>query len=287
MWMLLLVLTDWTAAEQLARGGHYAAAQTQLARAPENSARWHILSSKVADGLNQPAAAVAEAEAALRLEPRNEAAHLQLGGIFLSRNTPDAALEIFTEAQTALPGSPLIRLGRALALKELQLWPQAEAELTRCLPNPLAFDALATILIQHARFSDAGQLAHRFLETAPSDYRGWYFAAAAKEGLDQPGVEADIRRSLARHPQFAAAHALWGKWLLKHDRLAEAAAALQQAARLRPGLVQAHLHLAQAYRRLGRADDAAREFNIVGDLKEKEKAPLPRLDFHRGAASPR
>src|ERR1700687_1390516 len=48
----------------------------------------HLLASKAYEGLNDPSQAVAEAEAALNLEPRSEAAHLQLGQIFLTHNTP-------------------------------------------------------------------------------------------------------------------------------------------------------------------------------------------------------
>ena len=285
MWILLvLMLADWTAVERLVARGEYRAAQSRLASLPKDSARWYVLSSKIADGLNDPGAAVSAAEAALQLEPRNESAHVQLGSIFLSRNTPDAALEVFTEAQVLLPQSLLIRLGRGLALKELQRWDAAEAELTHCLPNLLAFDALATTLMQRGRLAEATLLAQRFIKAAPQDYRGWYFAAAAKEAFDEPGFEVDVRRSIALGPQFAASRALLGKWLLKHDRVTEAAFELEQAARWRPDLVQAHLQLAQAYRRLGRHSDAAREFNIVSDLKEKEKAPRQRLLFHRGAS---
>ena len=285
MWtLLLLMLADWAAVERLVARGDYRAAQSELASLPQNSARWYVLSSKIADSLNNPATAVSAAEAALQLEPRNESAHVQLGSIFLSRNTPDAALEVFTEAQVLLPQSLLIRLGRGLALKELQRWDDAEAELTRCLPNLLAFDALATTLMQRGRLADAALLAQKFIKAAPQDYRGWYFAAAAKEAFDEPGFEVDVRRSIALGPQFAASRALLGKWLLKHDQVTEAAVELEQAIRWRPDLVQAHLQLAQAYRRLGRNSDAAREFNIVSDLKEKEKAPRQRLLFHRGAS---
>ena len=285
MWtLLLLMLADWAAVERLVARGDYRPAQSALASLPKNSARWYVLSSKIADGLNNPGTAVSAAEAALQLEPRNESAHVQLGSIFLSRNTPDAALEVFTEAQVLLPQSLLIRLGRGLALKELQRWDDAEAELTRCLPNLLAFDALATTLMQRGRLADAALLAQKFIKAAPQDYRGWYFAAAAKEAFDEPGFEVDVRRSIALGPQFAASRALLGKWLLKHDQVTEAAVELEQAIRWRPDLVQAHLQLAQAYRRLGRTSDAAREFNIVSDLKEKEKAPRQRLLFHRGAS---
>jgi hypothetical protein len=47
--------------------------------------------------------------------------------------------------------------------------------------------------------------------------------------------------------------------------------------------VQAHLHLAQALQRLNRREEAARSFETVRQLKEKEKAPRQKLLFHRGA----
>jgi tetratricopeptide (TPR) repeat protein len=281
--VLLFAVIDWTAVEQLVAQGRYAEAQTRLAQLPSASPRWHLLASKIFDGLGDPAAAVQQAENALALDPRSEAAHVQLGTIFLSHHTPEAALEVFTEARQLLPQSLLLRLGRGLALQELQRWDDAEADLSACLPHPLAYDALATILLQRGRFPELVRLAERFRESAPGDYRPWYFLAAAKEAQDVAGVEADLRESLRRNPRFAASHALLGKWLLKQGRAAEAVPELEQATQLRPDLVQAHLHLAQALQRLNRREEAARSFETVRQLKEKEKAPRQKLLFHRGA----
>lgn len=281
--VLLFALVDWTAVEQLVAQGRYADAQKQLAQLPGGTPRWHLLASKVADGLGDPAAAVQQAEQALALDPRSEAAHVQLGTIFLSRHTPEAALEVFTEARQLLPQSLILRLGRGLALQELQRWDDAEADLSACLPHPLAYDALATILLQRGRFPELVQLAERFRQSAPNDHRPWYFLAAAKEAQDLPGVDVDLRQSLTRNARFAASHALLGKWLLKQGRAAEAVPALEQATQLRPDLVQAHLHLAQALQKLNRREEAARAFETVRQLKEKEKAPRQKLLFHRGA----
>ncbi|OYW08925.1 MAG: hypothetical protein B7X34_07710 [Acidobacteriia bacterium 12-62-4] len=281
--VLLFAVIDWAAVEQLVAQGRYADAHKQLAELPSGTLRWQLLASKIFDGLGDPASAVQHAEKALGLDPRSEAAHVQLGTIFLSRHTPEAALEIFSEARQLLPASLLIRLGRGLALQDMQRWDDAEADLTGCLPHPLAFDALATILLQRGRFPELAQLAGRFRQSAPGDHRPWYFLAAAKEAQDLPGVEADLRQSLSRNPRFAASHALLGKWLLKQGRSEEAVAALRQATQLRPDLVQAHLHLAQALQKLNRREEAARSFDTVRALKEKEKAPRQKLLFHRGA----
>ncbi|MGH9661430.1 MAG: tetratricopeptide repeat protein [Bryobacteraceae bacterium] len=281
-WLALLAFADWGAIEREVAAGRYAEALTQLEAEPERPARWHVLASRAYDGLNDPARAVAQAEAALKLDPRHEPAHVQLGYIFLSRNTPTAAVEVFTEAEKAFPQSRVVKLGLGLALKELQRYDEAEKTLAACWPHPLAFDALATILVQRLKFAEAKDLAARFIQTHPADYRGYYFLAAAKDGLLERDARERVRQSLARKEDFAASHALLGKIQLREGEFEAAAASLETAIRLRPDLVQAHLHLGRVYQKLGRPGDAAREFAIVRELKEKEAQPKPSLRYHRG-----
>lgn len=282
LWLALLAFSDWGAVERHIVAGRYREALAQLELERERPAAWHVLASKAYDGLNDPARAVAEAEAALQLDPRNEPAHVQLGYIFLSRNTPMAAVEIFADAERIFPQSLVVRLGKGLALKELQRHDEAEKTLKACWPHPVAFDALATVFVQRGKFDEAKDLAMRFIHGNPEDYRGYYFLAAAKDGLRETGAREAARQSLARKADFAASHALLGKIQLREGDLEGAAASLEQAIRRRPDLVQAHLHLAQTYRKLGRGTDASREFAIVRELHKKEAQPKPSLRYHRG-----
>jgi tetratricopeptide (TPR) repeat protein len=280
--MALIAFADWGSIERSLTGGRYRDALAQLEAEPDRSVRWHVLASKAYDGLDNPARAVAEAEAALQINPRSEAAHVQLGYIFLGRNTPLAAAEIFADAEKLLPDSLVVRLGKGLAQKELQRYDEAEDSLRTCLPHPIAFDALATILVQRGKFEQAKDLATRFIGTNPADYRGYYFLAAAKDGLQEDDAVTAAKQSLARKPDFAATHALLGKIYLRQGAIPEAVAALERAIQYRPTLVQAHLHLAQAFRKLGRTEDAAREFRLVSDLRKAEAQPKPSLRYHRG-----
>jgi tetratricopeptide (TPR) repeat protein len=193
-----------------------------------------------------------------------------------------AAVQIFSDAERMFPRSVVVRLGRGLALKELQRYDEAEKTLADCWPHPLAFDALATVLVQRKNFADAKNWSTKFIETNPEDYRGYYFLAAAKDGLEEKDARQVLRQSLARKPDFAASHALLGKILLQGGEVEAAAASFEQAIRYRPDLKQAHLQLAQAYRKLGRETDAKREFGIVRQLTEKEARPKPSLKWHRG-----
>ena len=109
---------DFSSPEKLIAAGEYRQALAALENISPATARRHLLASKALDGLDEPARAVSEAEAGLELDPRNESLHLQLAQIFLSRNTPQAAYEVFSDAQRLFPDSILVQLGKGLALKD-------------------------------------------------------------------------------------------------------------------------------------------------------------------------
>jgi tetratricopeptide (TPR) repeat protein len=273
--------------EQLIAIGQYRAALDASAKASPSPAL-HVLRSKAYDGLGDPKHAVEEAEAALAIDARFEAAHLQLGQIFLGHNTPQAAYEIFSEALELFPGSFFLRLGRGLALKDLQRHDDAEADLRECLRQrpdfPLAFDALATVYLHATRLDDVLSLAEAYRARNPKDYRGAYFAAAAREARKEDDAEAlALAREAARlNPRFAAAHALAGKLLLKRGDAGAAIVSLEEAVRLRPNYTPALLHLGQAYQKAGREADAARAFEAFRVEKIREQKGSTSLDFRRG-----
>jgi tetratricopeptide (TPR) repeat protein len=270
--------------------GNYRVALTKLesiAVQDRNSA-WHLLASRAYDGLNDPAKAVQEAQAAVSLAPRSEASYLQLAQIFLSRNTPLPAHEILSDASKMFPESAPVRLGVGLALKELQRYDEAIQVLTECLRlkpdlGP-AFDALGASYLEANRFDDLVSVATEYTHRNPRDFRGYYYQAAAKEKLqmDPTGAEVLIRRSIEYNSRFAASYALLGKVLMGSGRLEPAATALEEAVRLRPDYTPAHYYLANVYRKLGRDGDARREFAEVSRLKQEESKPVPKLNYHRG-----
>jgi predicted Zn-dependent protease len=147
----------------------------------------------------------------------------------------------------------------------------------------LAFDGLATLLIQGRRYEEARELAEAFRQANPRDFRGPYFLAAALEGEKEmgPDIESLIEDALRVNPNFAAAWSLLGKVMLRAGRAADAIAPLERAVALRPDLAAARLQLAGAYRKLGRDADAQREFQSIRELKENPQQP-PRLVYRRG-----
>ena len=286
--MLALAQNTLAPVERLIAAGKYQAAVEELERNTNRSFQWHLLESKALEGIGDLPRAVSEVEAALQLEPRNEAAHLQLGQIFLSHNTPLAALEIFTDAQQLFPQSFLIRLGRGLALKEIGRYDQSAVVLQEALSQQpssgIAFDGLATVLLQNSKFEEAQRVSESYVSRNTADYRGFFYLAAAREGLalrDDISLEL-LKKSLELNPDFAATHSLLGKILLRQNSLQAAALALERSIALRPDHVPSHMTLATVYRKLGREADARKEFQTIREINEKERQPSPSLLYHRG-----
>lgn len=183
----------------------------------------------------------------------------------------------------------MIALGRGLARKGLLQYEEAERDLLGCLAKDaklaVAFDALASMYVQTFRYEDAERLSRQFIVSAPEDYRGYYYLAAALEGAKREPAWAleYLRQSIDRNPRFAAAYALAGKVMTAQNRTEEAIVQLKRATELRPDYSPAHLYLGNAYRNAGRAADAAREFQTVRELKEKE-AQVPSLRYHKGGS---
>lgn len=273
--------------EELIAAGKHGPALELLARTPDSLKR-RLLASQAYGGLGDAAGAVKEAEAALSFDPKSEAAHLQLGQIFLTHNTPAAAVDIFSEALALHPQSLLLLLGRGIALKDLTRYDEAEKDLLICLrlkPGlALAFDALATVYIHSKRFEDARLLADEFKSLRPEDYRSYYFSAAAREGMQASVQEVEplLMESIRLNPDYAASRALLGKVQLHDGRTNPAILSLEYAERLRSDYSPAVLLLAQAYRKAGRLGESAAAFQRVRELKEKEQTPRPSLRYHRG-----
>ena len=250
----------------------------------------HLHAAQAYDAWKDPAKAVAEAQAEIQSDPGSLAGYLLLGQIFLEYNTPQPAVEIYSKALQLAPDSLLAHLGEGLALKGIQRFAEAEKELSLCFRRDpgmaVAFDALADLYLEALNYEQLAALSQQFLQANPSDYRGYYYLAAAKEHEkeDRQAAQALLEKAIGLNPKFAASFALLGKLLLQDGRAGDAARELERAIELRPDYRPAHLYLGNAYRKLGREADAAREFQLVRELNEKESAK-PSLRYHRGEPS--
>ena len=111
----------------------------------------------------------------------------------------------------------------------------------------------------------------------PNDAR-LYVACAAMllASPDSPKLRAEAKNLLQKAvklaPQSAEAHYQLGQLALQQNRLKDAEAEFSLSLQSDPHRSKAHFALSVVYRRMGRTDDATRQFAIYQDLKRAEES---------------
>ena len=105
-------------------------------------------------------------------------------------------------------------------------------------------------------------------------------ALIAVAAIDLDRAEIEEAATLARHaitadPDSAEAHHVLGRILLDRQQWQSAAFELETARRLNPGNPQVRFHLAMAYGKLGRSQEAKAEIEAFHRLKAKEDTMAP------------
>jgi tetratricopeptide (TPR) repeat protein len=93
----------------------------------------------------------------------------------------------------------------------------------------------------------------------------WKGQPAGSPPADMRPVEAHLRRAVALDPKLAKGFLELGILLSDQQRYKEAILQLRSAARVEPGLAQAHYRLARAYQRTGQNElaEGARDLRAV------------------------
>jgi tetratricopeptide (TPR) repeat protein len=141
--------------------------------------------------------------------------------------------------------------------------------------DPRVADANATlgfIYFKQGRLPEAEQALRAELAAHADNVRARHTLAAVLELENQPEEAVKLLRAVLKaRPGFADARYLLGKILLAQGSAAEAVDHLEGASRLAPDDANIHYQLAQAYQKLGRADDAQKEFATFQQLKDKRR----------------
>jgi len=100
----------------------------------------------------------------------------------------------------------------------------------------------------------------------------FYLGEVARQQDKLPEAIEDFAAAVKLAPDFAEAQFGLGRSLLDSGKNAEAVGPLERAVHLAPGNPTMHFALATAYQRLGRKDDAAREFALQKSTADKINA---------------
>ncbi len=178
--------------------------------------------------------------AALAEDPRNPGARRDLGAVLIEAQRPQEALEILRPLAAEQPGSSAVAYFHALALANLERWPEAESEVRRSLS----------------------------LEGASIDGRLLLGRVLSVRGHAAEAI-AEFRGALRQEPGNLEVQLQLGEALIGTGELQEALKVLQDAVRQAPGSAAAHLQLAQALRLAGREAEALQASAMANRLQTK------------------
>ena len=226
---------------------------------------------------NTGRAAEAEKEArrALRLNAGHATALTLLGIVLAARgDANDEASEALTQAVALAPNSfdATFFLGRVqYAMKDYAGAAKSLRAAVRLNPKHEEARFFLGTVLEAAGDSEAALVEYQeLIKTGSQSAMGQIGLGAllVKQGKTSEAVTA-LKRAITLDPKSFEAHWALGRALILAEQFAEAIENLQTAVTLAPDRPEAHYQLGLALKRLGRNDEAAREFALVERLNRE------------------
>ncbi len=268
--------------------GHWPEAGRQIRQLlkQKDTAELHNLLAEVEEKAGNYLAAVNEYETAAHMDP-TESNLFDWGSELLVHQTPNPAIEVFSEGLKRFPNSPRLAIGLGLALDVRGSYDDAVKALLRGTDldpsDPRAYYFLSKAYDRSPSQADeVVQRFRRFAGLRPDDARAsFYYAVSLWKGrrsetspayLDQ--VESLLKKAIALDPSFPEAHLQLGNLCSQRGKFDAAVPEYQQALRLSPNVPDAHFRLGQAYVHLGTQDLAEKEFKLHKQFYEQHLAEV-------------
>jgi len=260
--------------------------QIQALLKQKDTAELHNLLAGVEEKAKNYVAAVNEYERAAHMDP-SESNLFDWGSELLVHQTPEPAIEVFSQGLKRFPNSARLTVGLGLALDLHGSFDDAVKSLLRATDlDPSDLRAYYFLSKAYDRSpSQADEVIERFrrlAELRPRDSQAAFYYAmslwkgkrseTSSEYLDQ--VESLLKKAVALDPSSADTHLQLGNLHSQRRKYADAVPEYQEALRLSPNVPDAHFRLGQAYTRLGQKDLAQKEFQLHHQLYEQHLADV-------------
>jgi len=260
--------------------------QIQELQKQKDTAELHNLLASVEEKAGNYVDAVNEYEESAHLDP-SESNLFDWGSELLVHQTPEPAIQVFSEGVKRHPDSPRLALGLGLALDLRGAYDDAVEALLRGVDLDPS-DARAYYFLSKAYdrapslAEDVVQRFRRFAELRPRDAQAaLYYAVSLWKGrrsetsqayLDQ--VESELKKAVELDPSFPDAHLQLANLYSQRRQYAQAVPEYRQALELSPNIPDAHFRLGQAYVHLGEKELAEKEFQVHKQLYEQHLAEI-------------
>jgi tetratricopeptide (TPR) repeat protein len=252
-------------------GGAIAALQ-RLERVPESqrSGDYYLARAQMLDASGRSEDALSALDRALEAAPKRPDLYQQAAAFLTKNGQASGALRLLDQAARNLPQNREILLMKAATLELAGQTGDAERLLNQIQNRwpewHAGWVARGIILGTHKHFEEARQA----LETAvalgarsPEAYSYLAECTLRTAPKRMEAAEKAIRQALKLAPDDPWVQSLAGRIAFAKGEYATAVERQREAIRLRPGFVQAHQSLAQAYTALGRKQEAQAELERV------------------------
>jgi len=258
-------------------GGEHALTQLDRVPEPQRSGDFYLARAQILDSLNRPDEALAELQRALAAAPTRQILYQEAAMFLVRHQRPQEAVQLMEQATRTLPDDRRILLLQAAMLTFARRVADAERvfkQIENRWPEWAPAYVTYGILLEGQKRSDE---AKNQLETAialgASSAQVYFYLAksitsATPDHMDDAAKA--IRKALALSPADPYIQALAGRIAYEKHDYDGAVEHLREAVRLQPNYLQAHYTLAQAYRALGRTQDAARESEQLQSLRQAD-----------------
>jgi len=260
---------------------------------------------------NQPSRALDAYDAALSLKPDAVPALRSAAAIAERQGELERALSYWIRAKKAEPENPEILLGFGRVCLRMDLLDDAEPALTQAAslkPDEAAYQyTLAAAKVGKHQFDSAQALLERLIEKRPADAQmqyalgavlyvqghleestthlresirlqpgqltsHYYLALIARDQGDEAQAIEALEKLLGRYPEHGPSCEVLGGLLMAARRYPEAEQQLRKAVRLDPASVKANYQLGLLLSRMGRKEDADKQFELAKGLRTKQEA---------------
>lgn len=206
------------------------------------------------EALNRREEAIAAFTEALKLKPAYQPAHLRLGELQLASNQPTLAMAEFRVVLDTDPSNPRARAGLGRVFRSQKKDDAANTEFNRALEVFPAYGPVHQELGQFYQRKGVAELANFHLEK----YREF--------ALVEPAIEDEMQDKILAYNQGSYALVREAARSVEIGNLAKAVATLEQAVKLDPNNVQAHLNLLTLYAKDRRFIEAEQHFRRAVQL---------------------
>jgi tetratricopeptide (TPR) repeat protein len=252
----------------------------------KDTAELHNLLAAVEEKARNYVVAANEYQKAAQMDP-SELNLFDWGSELLVHQTPNPAIEVFSQGVKRYPDSPRLALGLGLAYFVDGKYDNAVKALLRgtdlAPSDPRVYYFLSKAYDQSPSLIDeAVERFRHFANLRPLDAQAtFYYAMSLWKGrrsetspayLDQ--VESLLKKAIALDPSLSEAHLQLGNLYAQQHKFAEAVPEYEESLRLAPNVPDAHFRLGQAYTHVGKKDLADKEFQIHKQLYEQHLAEV-------------